>query len=259
MLFYFMEIKITPQKAPIACNISFRKNLKIISMYSFNNYTQFSCYIELRFSLAKKDVQTNCGQKVDVGFILDSSKSLGTQYAKKKEFLKAIAAQFGVNQNTSRIGVISFSYFTELSIKLNEHDNLHTFNKAVDDIPYMGSTTRIDKALRLTQSELFDEKNGARFQVNKILILLTDGSQTQESDAEDPVMIAQQIRDSSIQMLTVGIGPGTNQLELSRISGSPQNTYSTDSFDTLLENNFLKSVSKAGCKKGMVKSTLLAK
>ena len=72
-------------------------------------------------------------------------------------------------------------------------------------------------------------------------------------------MIAQQIRDSSIQILTVGIGPGTNQMELSRISGSPQNTYSTDSFDTLLENNFLRSVSKAGCKKGTVNSTVLAK
>ena len=206
--------------------------------------------------IAKKDVQARCGQKVDVGFILDSSGSLRTEYGKEKQFLKAIAAQFGVNQNNSRIGVISFSYFAELSIKLDEHDNQHTFNKAVDDIPNMGSTTRIDRALRLAQKELFDERNGARFQVNKILILLTDGSQTQDTDSEDPATIAKEIRDSGIQMLTVGIGPGTNGSELSRIAGGRQNTYSTENFDKLLEENFLQSVSSAGCKKGRLKKKL---
>ena len=114
----------------------------------------------------------------------------------------------------------------------------------------MGSTTRIDKALRLAQNELFDEENGARFQVNKILIMLTDGSQTQDDESEDPAMIAQEIRDSGIQMLTIGIGPGTNISELTRIAGSRQNSYSTESFDKLLEENFLQSISSAGCKKG---------
>ena len=195
---------------------------------------------------------------MDVGFILDSSGSLRTEYHKEKEFLKAIASQFGVNQNSSRIGVISFSYFAELSIKLDDHDSLHTFDKAVDDIPNMGSTTRIDKALRLAQNELFDEENGARFQVNKILIMLTDGSQTQDDESEDPAMIAQEIRDSGIQMLTIGIGPGTNISELTRIAGSRQNSYSTESFDKLLEENFLQSISSAGCKKGRLWNELIS-
>lgn len=181
---------------------------------------------------------------------MDSSESLRTEYSKEKQFLKAIAAQFGVNQKSSRVGVISFSYFAKLSIKLDEHDSLYSFNKAVDDIPNMGSTTRIDRALRLAQNELFNEKNGARFQVNKILIMLTDGSQTQDARSEDPSIIAQEIRDLGIKILTIGIGPGTNILELSRIAGSRQNTYTTDSFDNLLDENFLQSVSTAGCKKG---------
>ena len=182
---------------------------------------------------------------------MDSSGSLRTEYSKEKDFLKAVAAHFGVSQKTSRIGVVSFSYFTELSIKLDEHNNIHTFNKAVDDIPHMGSTTRIDKALRLAHDELFKEKNGARFRVNKVLILLTDGSQTQDSETHDPAMIAQQIRDNGVQMLTVGIGAKTNQSELIRISGGALNTFNADTFDRLLEGDFIKAISITACQKGI--------
>ena len=65
------------------------------------------------------------------------------------------------------------------SIQLKDHDNVDSFNKAVDAIPLMGSTTRIDRALRLTQKDMFKIEAGARPTAPKILILLTDGSQTQ--------------------------------------------------------------------------------
>ena len=44
----------------------------------------------------------------------------------------------------------------------------------------MGSTTRIDKGLRLAQKKMFELENGGRPGVAKILFLLTDGSQTQD-------------------------------------------------------------------------------
>ena len=56
----------------------------------------------------------------------------------------------------------------------------------MDAIPLMGRTTRIDKALRMAQKELFKEVNGGRSDVQDLLILLTDGTQTPGSDAEEP-------------------------------------------------------------------------
>ena len=38
----------------------------------------------------------------------------------------------------------------------------------------------------MVQDEMYQEENGARKDVPRILILLTDGSQTQAPDAEDP-------------------------------------------------------------------------
>ena len=69
------------------------------------------------------------------------------------------------------------------------------FNAAVDAIPLMGLTTRIDRALRLAQAELFEPENGGRPDVKDILILLTDGTQTPGKFAEDPGDIARQLRN----------------------------------------------------------------
>ena len=188
---------------------------------------------------------------VDVGFILDSSGSLRRDYSKEKDFLKALAATFGVSSNGSRAGVVTFSYYTEHSVKLNDHTDLASFNAAVDSIPLMGSTTRIDKALRLTQKELFSIPNGGRPGVTKVLIVLTDGSQTKDAGAEDPGDVADEIRKSGINILTVGIGKGVNKTELAHISGGADKVFSAASFDQLISSQFLDVVNNAGCESGM--------
>ena len=67
------------------------------------------------------------------------------------------------------------------SCKKNCIHHFLQFDEAVDKIPLMGSTTRIDRALRMTQNEMFTTANGGRAGVPNILILLTDGTQTQVS------------------------------------------------------------------------------
>lgn len=188
---------------------------------------------------------------MDVGFVLDSSGSLRNDYDKEKVFLKALAATFGVSDQGSRAGVVTFSYFSEHSIKLNDHTSLNSFNQAVDDIALMGSTTRIDKALRMTQKAMFSIPNGGRPGVNKILIVLTDGSQTQDAGAEDPGDVAEELRQSGIRLITIGIGKGVNTTELAHIAGKPENVFSAASFDELISTVFLDQVNKLGCAEGM--------
>ena len=68
--------------------------------------------------------------------------------------MKRIASSFGITESGSRAGVITFSYNVENSIKLNDHFDISSFGNSVDNIPLMGHTTRIDKALRLAQKVL---------------------------------------------------------------------------------------------------------
>ena len=209
-----------------------------------------------RFSLiiAKEEVKPSCEAKVDVGFILDSSGSLRNQYQREKDFLKSLAATFGIKQDGSRAGVITFSYNAEHSIKLNDYDDLSSFYDAVDNIPLMGSTTRIDKALRLTQGQMFSTANGGRLGVTKILVLLTDGSQTADADAEDPGDIADELRKEGIRVLVVGIGSGVNQTELINLGGGKKNTFSAASFEELLSGEFVNKVTKTSCAVGELSS-----
>merc|ERR1712168_1680967 len=111
---------------------------------------------------AMGSTEPSCKATVDVGFILDSSGSLRNEYQKEKDFLKAIAKAFDIVPGVSRAGVITFSARSKHSIKLSDHNDFASFSAAVDAIPLMGFTTRIDKALRLTQMELFAPRNGGR-------------------------------------------------------------------------------------------------
>ena len=164
--------------------------------------------------------------------------------------MKALAGAFGVSKDDSRAGVITFSYYSEHSIKLKDHTDVISFNEAVDAIPLMGSTTRIDRALRLTQSELFKEENGARKDTPKILILLTDGSQTQDADAENPAVISEELRQAGIAVIVVGIGAGTNQTELNNMAGGPDNAFSAASFDELIGGDFIQQLNERACEEG---------
>ena len=190
---------------------------------------------------------------MDVGFILDSSGSLRNDYDKEKVFLKALAASFGVSDDGARAGVVTFSYNSEHSIKLNDHSSFSTFNDAVDKIPLMGSTTRIDKALRLSQRELFTLPNGSRPGIPKILILLTDGSQTQDAGAEDPSMIANELRSKGIKLLVIGIGAGVDQAELLKLGGNQKdNVFTASTFEDLIGAPFIDAVTNSTCNAGTV-------
>ena len=203
--------------------------------------------------VAKEPPKPSCDATVDVGFILDSSGSLRKDYSKEKDFLKVLAGTFGVSSNASRAGVVTFSYYAEHSIKMSDHSDLKGFNAAVDKIPLMNSTTRIDKALRVAQKDLFSLANGGRAGVPKVLILLTDGSQTQDAGAEEPAEIAELLRKEGIRIIVVGIGKGINASELAHIAGKDENVYSVESFEDLIGSEFISKIKARGCEEGTSK------
>lgn len=186
---------------------------------------------------------------MDVGFLLDSSGSLKRDYAKEKKFLNALAETFGVGKG-SRGGVITFSYFVEHTFKLSDHSNIASFKRAVTNIKFMGSTTNIDRALRLSQRKMFKPENGGRANVPDILILLTDGTQSKHRNMENPVKVANELRKSGVTIIAVGIGPGTKKEELIDISGRVRNVFRVSSFAHLNKRNFIERVAEFACKKG---------
>ena len=188
-----------------------------------------------------------CITPIDVGFILDSSGSLKDDYHKEKAFLNSVAAAFNMGHSQTRAGVVTFSSNVEHSIKLNDHFDAKSFKNAVNNISLMGLQTRIDRALRLAQRQMFTEANGGRAGVPKLLILLTDGSQTEASDTEDPVDVASEIRAVGIKLVVVGIGRGINRTELIDIADGDANVYESNSFEELMQGNLIDDITTNSC------------
>ena len=187
-----------------------------------------------------------CENVANIGFIMDSSGSLRRDYGKEKEFVKELAQSFEISAAGSRAGVVTFSYNAEVSIRMDQFKKLADFKKAVDSIPLMGYTTRIDKALRLAKEKLMI---GARKDAPKLVFLLTDGSQTKDSDAVDPAVLAKELRGDGIKLIVIGVGKGTKLDELERIAGASSNVYLAKDFNELMSSVFVQNVAKAGCKK----------
>ncbi len=189
---------------------------------------------------------SKCKNVANIGFIVDSSGSLRRHYGKEKEFVKQIAEAFELSEAGSRAGVVTFSYHAELSIGMNKHNNVKDFNNAVDGLPLFGSTTRIDKALKLARQQLMV---GARTDAPRLVFLLTDGSQTRSADAEDPAIISKELIDDGIQLIVIGIGRNVKVAELESIAGKKSNVYLAKDFDELQSRSFVETVSNSGCKK----------
>jgi len=183
----------------------------------------------------------SCSSVADVAFILDSSGSLRTEYHKEKDFLKRVVSTFGLSEDGFRAGVVTFSHGADISIKFNNHYDSDSFNMAVDDIPLVGSITRIDLALQKTE-ELFTKENGARVYASEFVVLITDGSQTALPGAADPCALTDQMRREGKTVIVMGIGPETDEKALECMAGGPEHSHKAKSFDELLKGSYVDEV-----------------
>ena len=192
--------------------------------------------------------RAKCRAIADVGFIVDSSGSLAREYSKEKEFVKSVADSLHISPDRgSQVAVVLFSFYSQLSIKFTDHTNANDFKRAVDALPLMRSTTRIDRALTTAYNEMFNEKNGMRVKVPKVLILLTDGEQTKGADAIPPEQVVQKFHDAGIKVIVIGIGTGVNSVELGKMVKSRENLYLAKSFDQLKSGQFVDNIIGSTC------------
>ena len=71
------------------------------------------------------------------------------------------------------------------------------------NIPYCNENTNTTGGLRLTRTEIFNTANGDRADVPNVIILITDGNPTRETDLlSDEV---QRIKSSGVRIVGVGV------------------------------------------------------
>ena len=189
-----------------------------------------------------------CSSIADIAFVVDSSGSLRYEFDKEKEFVQLLTATFDIRPEASRVGVVTFSYNAEVSIKYTDYNVKDKLIKAIRNLPLFGYTTRIDKGLQLAKEQLISKSVRERPNVPKFLILLTDGTQTQDKDAFDPVKIAEELRSMGVELFVIGIGSAINSTELNEIAGDKMNVYVATNFEELRSQGFVQKMAERTCR-----------
>lgn len=78
--------------------------------------------------------------------------------------------------------------------------------------------------------------------MRKLLIVLTDGSQTKYASAEDPGNVAIEIAKSGIHVIVIGIGRGIDRRELDHMAGGPGKALVAQNFDELISSEFIQRI-----------------
>lgn len=180
-----------------------------------------------------------CSQKSDVVFVVDSSGSISRRNFKRElQFVKEVASTFKMGPNQSQIAVISYSDDAQVDIRFGEYSNVNDFNAAVDRVRHQRQRTRIDKALDLGNNKVFTPSGGARPNVAKVMVILTDGKQTVTGDSKTLDVAVRPLREKNVTVFAVGVGKAIDINELLLLVGDDvENLFRAENFDQLAEDS----------------------
>ncbi|XP_071787753.1 sushi, von Willebrand factor type A, EGF and pentraxin domain-containing protein 1-like [Asterias amurensis] len=165
-------------------------------------------------------------QQAEIVFVLDASGSVGRGYfGCEVQFVRHFSKLFSVSEENSRIAVVTYSSCDKVYTDIDYITDPVGKNKCTflgNDLPayvtYRDGGTCTVEGLRRAQGILAQSRHSAA----KIVFLLTDG---QSNDGGTPLNVATAMKNSNIDMFTVGLGTGISVAELDAIASTPTDDY----------------------------------
>lgn len=166
-----------------------------------------------------------CGGKPsDVVFALDTSNSIWRpDFRRQLTFVKDVIDLFPIGADDMRVGVVTFSDYTQPWFNLDTYHRKQNIMEAVGQVYQDGGVYTITSdAIRYMREKSFGPSMGARENVTKVAIIITDG---RSSDTEATRSEAEKARKQGIHMFAVGVGNRVDNGELISIANRPTDDY----------------------------------
>ncbi|XP_071091876.1 uncharacterized protein [Haliotis cracherodii] len=186
-----------------------------------------------------------CLQKADLVFMIDSSSNVGiAQHQQLENFLKNFLIRLPVGKDKVQVGLIQYSSYPSAGFPLSMYTDRNDLLKAVDSLRYMGGGTNTADALKYMREQTFSQTSGARTDVPRIGIVITNGH---SSNPTATTTEADKARSSNIGLIGVGVGSGLDLNELNNIADNPHtsNTFTISDYDQL--QNSIPQILNAAC------------
>ena len=179
-----------------------------------------------------------CVEKADIAFLMDASESMTEEdFEKQKDFVIKVAESFYMAPKTTQFALVTYSSTALLHIRFKDHLNQDSFRAVVKQLPFAASGTRFDKALKLAARDVFTAQSGARAGVPKVMIVLTDGRQSNDYDAIPVQQAVVPLRQLSVRVHAVAIGSQVNRVQLRKLVVKEEDIFSIKDFDNLVNKS----------------------
>lgn len=188
-------------------------------------------------------------------FIVDESGSIrdknkdnadgSDNFQKIADFLKRIVENLAVGSTGIRIALVRFSNNATIDFFLNEYSTKPGYYAAIQAMVdrYNGDNTNTTGGLFVARTRIFSELNGARADVRRVAIVVTDGEATIEHE-ELPLEATSLKRIATV--LAVGVSSAVDENQLAQIA-SPGLTYNVQDFQSLITSNIMENLNDNVC------------
>ncbi|KAM8833742.1 collagen alpha-1(XII) chain isoform 2-T2 [Synchiropus picturatus] len=202
-----------------------------ISLYALKGLTPSEPIMAMEKTQPVK-VSTECSLGVDVQadvvLLVDGSYSIGLQnFAKVRAFLEVLVNSFDVGPGKVQLSLVQYSRDPHTEFALNTHHDINAVVKAIRTFPYRGGSTNTGKAMTYVREKIFTTARGARTNVPRVMVLITDGKSSDSfKDA------ATKLRNTEVEIFAVGVKDAVRS-ELEAIANEPSDThvYEVEDFD----------------------------
>ncbi|KAH9489131.1 Collagen alpha-6(VI) chain [Bulinus truncatus] len=186
-------------------------------------------------------------QTADILYILDSSGSISYhEWKKELEFVNSMNQAFTISSSNVQVSVTAFGSRVYRAIGFTSYnDNPVGLNKAIHRLRKTNGGTNTAAALIDARDYSFSIDNGARPDVAKFAILVTDGD---SDNPHDTLRAAKRLKKAGVVTIAVGAGPGINYRELINIASSPNYVFTVSDFSSLkkVRNNIARIICQSG-------------
>ncbi|XP_062415861.1 integrin alpha-M-like isoform X1 [Pungitius pungitius] len=215
----------------LACGPTIPKDCKSITMYSG---TCWQIDASDRVTGPVPSSNGECGS-ADIVFLLDGSGSVNNQdFQTMKTFVKNLVRS--LLQADIKFAIVQFS--TSPQIHFYFSDNLisgtASWERKVDEIRQLRGYTYTAKAIKSVVNDVFTPTKGSRPNVNKVLIVITDGESNDRFNLPGATSLAD---NKKIVRFAIGVGGAFKRdkakKELETIASTKENVFQVESFNAL--------------------------
>jgi hypothetical protein len=174
-------------------------------------------------SLVRQDV-------LDIVFALDGSRPVtNVQFSKLKEAVLNMLDRYTISDKETHVGLIEFSSSVKVVSRLNKDNSVSRIKDILTSLQPSRRSARVtDDALQVASDKVFDVTAGGRPGASKVLIILTRGKSSGDTS---PAEAVKPLKDMSVNVFVVNIGPKVDPEEAKDIATSEKHVVPVDDPD----------------------------